>query len=506
MGIGIELKEGTPSSVEGGAVAADPKGFSGWPFPDFPNLAQDQATLDGLEQDIKERGVLNPITVWSNSGKAKPPVVKGVTRWGIATKLGHTSIPTIYKEYASADEAKADAILDNSLRRDSTPSGRARMGDELWRLYDVAPDRAAWQAKGMSPRARAAKASKLSEGGLAKFRFIQQNVSDEVKKQLDEDIITINAAYTATMASLKEKTDSAPPPPRIDKILQDLHTLLSTAIFKSRCVAIRPDGDWKPKNKSSIRTIPLPKDVADIIRKIKIRRENVSPEDYVFTDRNGEPLVDHSDYAYHQLDKAWRAATHRVYRSCSMRSRHIQDRQAENLVDSVVVAAGIDIVSVGGRIHPIGGFRTLNSRRRCGRRRRGCRSIGIHLRLGRGGFPHPPGVLPLQVGDVVNRVQHLRPRMPHHFGDKNLRHRIDFTINPPRRAPVSQQPAGAFAPEESLEYERRAVAGAGLVGEAAEDGGRQAEDGRDPGFAGVPPDVFGEGARAEGLGERGRHQ
>jgi len=222
--INYVLNDGVPFPQEGEVVYVDPNSFSGWPF-DFQNLAQNLATLEGLEQDIKEKGILNAVTAWANSGKAKPPIVAGCTRLAIALKLG-IPLPVIFKNFPTPESAKIYAICDNSIRRDSTPSGRARMGDELWRLYDAAPDKKEWAAKGLSPRARAAKASLTSEGGLAKYKFIQQNGSDKVKADLDADKITINAAYTTTMASLNEKTDSGPPPPRIEKILQDLDTLL----------------------------------------------------------------------------------------------------------------------------------------------------------------------------------------------------------------------------------------------------------------------------------------
>ena len=63
------------------------------------------------------------------------------------------------------------------------------------------------------------------------------------------------------------------------------------------------DGDFKLKNETSARDIPLPNEVRGIILNIKSERKGATNDDYIFVKPNGSPLVKHDDHAYHVVTR-----------------------------------------------------------------------------------------------------------------------------------------------------------------------------------------------------------
>jgi len=76
--------------------------------------------------------------------------------------------------------------------------------------------------------------------------------------------------------------------------------------WERQFISIQPDpvSGWKPKNKNSVREIPLSAEVMDILKRIRDRRGSVSPEDYVFVLADGSPLVERPRHAYDRLNAA----------------------------------------------------------------------------------------------------------------------------------------------------------------------------------------------------------
>ena len=88
--------------------------------------------------------------------------------------------------------------------------------------------------------------------------------------------------------------------------------------LERRILHICDDGDFKLKNETSARDIPLPNEVRDIILRIKAERKDVTGEDYIFVKPDGSPLVKHDDHAYHVVTRTL-AALNKVKRKADIR-------------------------------------------------------------------------------------------------------------------------------------------------------------------------------------------
>jgi ParB family chromosome partitioning protein len=86
-----------------------------------------QESLEELAASIKERGVLQPITVRPLSGKDAGfyEIVMGERRFRASKLAGLTHIPAIVKNLTD-EEAAADALLENFQREDMNPIEKAR--------------------------------------------------------------------------------------------------------------------------------------------------------------------------------------------------------------------------------------------------------------------------------------------------------------------------------------------------------------------------------------------
>ena len=87
-----------------------------------------QDTLEELAASIKERGVLEPITVrpiTHTDGTPKFQIVMGERRYRASRLAGQKTIPCMVKQMSDED-AQADALLENFQREDMNPVEKAR--------------------------------------------------------------------------------------------------------------------------------------------------------------------------------------------------------------------------------------------------------------------------------------------------------------------------------------------------------------------------------------------
>ena len=87
-----------------------------------------QDTLEELAASIKERGVLEPITVRPikhTDGSDKFQIVMGERRYRASRLAGQKTVPCMVKEMSDED-AQADALLENFQREDMNPIEKAR--------------------------------------------------------------------------------------------------------------------------------------------------------------------------------------------------------------------------------------------------------------------------------------------------------------------------------------------------------------------------------------------
>lgn len=91
-----------------------------------------QESLEELAASIKERGVLQPITVRPLDGASTGfyEIVMGERRYRAARMAGLTTIPVVIR-HLSDEDAQTDALLENLQREDMNPIERARAVQSL---------------------------------------------------------------------------------------------------------------------------------------------------------------------------------------------------------------------------------------------------------------------------------------------------------------------------------------------------------------------------------------
>ena len=96
------------------------------PSPHQSRVYFDEAELNDLASSIKEKGVLQPITLRPVEGKATPyELVIGERRWRASKKAGNETVRSIIKSM-SDQEAREIIIIENLQRADLTPMEEAR--------------------------------------------------------------------------------------------------------------------------------------------------------------------------------------------------------------------------------------------------------------------------------------------------------------------------------------------------------------------------------------------
>lgn len=105
------------------------------PSPYQPRIYFDEAKLDELAASIKEKGVLQPVTVRAVEGKATPyELVMGERRWRASRKAGLDAIRSLVEELTD-EEAREIALIENLQRDDLTPMDEARSIRDLVEVH-----------------------------------------------------------------------------------------------------------------------------------------------------------------------------------------------------------------------------------------------------------------------------------------------------------------------------------------------------------------------------------
>ncbi|MDR1612250.1 MAG: ParB N-terminal domain-containing protein [Planctomycetota bacterium] len=208
-----------------------PKALAPSPFGSDVNppatLAEDLA----LYNSIEENGIQVPLTVGrvKGEGKGKPKTVNGNRRLKIAMELGLADVPVIVKDYESIEEMRQDALRDNLERRQLSIAARADLANALWRSFDRARDKKEMAAQGIGPRKRAAIAGGLSEGSLAKFRYVLDSGIDRIIADMRSGKLSIDKAHGLARKEVEGgKGDAGEQdiPARMKRLLSDLDDLV----------------------------------------------------------------------------------------------------------------------------------------------------------------------------------------------------------------------------------------------------------------------------------------
>lgn len=96
------------------------------PSPYQPRTIFDETELDELAASIKEKGVIQPITLRAVEGKQTPfELVIGERRWRASRKAGKDTVPSIIR-VLSDEEAREITLVENLQRKDLTPMEEAK--------------------------------------------------------------------------------------------------------------------------------------------------------------------------------------------------------------------------------------------------------------------------------------------------------------------------------------------------------------------------------------------
>lgn len=114
------LPDGTAPNMVGRILLLDTiKPFGGNPRTNF-----DEEALKRLADDIKERGVLQPVVVRpmkEPDGQYEYELIAGERRWRASYMAGRTAIPAIIRMVPSNEEALEIAIIENLIREEIDP-------------------------------------------------------------------------------------------------------------------------------------------------------------------------------------------------------------------------------------------------------------------------------------------------------------------------------------------------------------------------------------------------
>jgi ParB family chromosome partitioning protein len=94
------------------------------PNPRQPREALDEASLLGLADSLRERGVLQPVLVRPRPGGTYE-LIAGERRWRAAQLAGLDVVPAVVREHADRDSLEL-ALIENMAREDLNPVEEAR--------------------------------------------------------------------------------------------------------------------------------------------------------------------------------------------------------------------------------------------------------------------------------------------------------------------------------------------------------------------------------------------
>lgn len=112
------------------------------------DAGQEDASIAGLAQSIKEQGLLNPLTVRKNSD-GKFEILAGQRRYLACLHLGLKTVQVMLRESVSDTSAVALSLIENVQRADMHPIDKATAFDEL-REHNNGSLRSVAEATGVS--------------------------------------------------------------------------------------------------------------------------------------------------------------------------------------------------------------------------------------------------------------------------------------------------------------------------------------------------------------------
>jgi len=95
----------------------------------------EDASLDDLAENIRTRGLINPITVRFNEETNKYELIAGQRRYLAFEKLGRKTIPAIIREIGDDTDMTIISLVENVHRADMNPMDKARAFQKIYEKY-----------------------------------------------------------------------------------------------------------------------------------------------------------------------------------------------------------------------------------------------------------------------------------------------------------------------------------------------------------------------------------
>lgn len=167
----------------------------------FGSLPDDE--LADLAEDIRNRGIQYPLEV-----DDQHRVLCGSQRLKVAVQIGMTTVPAIFRQFASEEDLEEHLVRDNLHRRHLTPRQRYLACRELERIEAVkARARMGNHKVGEPSRAQgtarkiASKEAGVSEATYERLKRVYESGNRQVQEDLDTGKISVTAAAEKVSAS-----------------------------------------------------------------------------------------------------------------------------------------------------------------------------------------------------------------------------------------------------------------------------------------------------------------
>ena len=95
----------------------------------------EDAGLDELANSIREKGLLNPITVMNKGVEGKYLLVAGQRRFLACSRIGLKTIPAIIRDKMDDTDATILSLIENVHRADMNPIDKARAYQKIYEKY-----------------------------------------------------------------------------------------------------------------------------------------------------------------------------------------------------------------------------------------------------------------------------------------------------------------------------------------------------------------------------------
>ena len=189
-----------------------------------------------LKASIERDGIQIPLIAWRHGNRLV--ILSGSNRLRVAKELGLKTVPVIVRAFASKNEAKLFAIIDNLARRHLTTGQRAFLGYQYQELLTVGAGKRTdleplSNSTKVNAREAAAKRAGVSGNSLSAMKSIVDSGDRKLLKSVIDGDKTIHAAVN-TIRSRERSSSRAEKPSRLNEV-QRRERIAATMLLGGDC-------------------------------------------------------------------------------------------------------------------------------------------------------------------------------------------------------------------------------------------------------------------------------